>query len=263
MSILCVHSFRGGTGKSLLASTLAYKYSKEHSKKVLLIDGDYGAPCLDSYFPVIDKKIPFTDYLQKDIELTEVISETSYDNLFVSYAPKPSFGVEILKADSKTHGKYLKKMIKAFKEAQGELGFDEIIIDASSGMTLTAINQFASSDCSISVIGPAKYGINISYELLKIIFNKLGNFSSVSGSKRKDILVWNLVPLDSEKQDTKIINYLDGWNNKFNEVNLKHVSTIPYMRKIMIEMIIEDSINVKEVSSLINPYLNEIIESLS
>ena len=63
MTTITVHSFKGGTGKSLIAVFLSHYFSKE-GQKVLLIDGDYGAPCLETYFPPKGKPKPFTCQLK-------------------------------------------------------------------------------------------------------------------------------------------------------------------------------------------------------
>ena len=53
MLVMSIHSYRGGTGKTLLATNLAATYARK--EKVLLLDYDLRAPSLHSLF---DQELP-------------------------------------------------------------------------------------------------------------------------------------------------------------------------------------------------------------
>ncbi|MGY5881865.1 MAG: P-loop NTPase [Candidatus Thorarchaeota archaeon] len=63
---MTIHSFKGGTGKSLIAVALAHSFAKD-GEKVLLTDGDFGAPCLESFFPMKGKPKPFPEFLKAQV----------------------------------------------------------------------------------------------------------------------------------------------------------------------------------------------------
>ena len=68
MLVMSIHSYRGGTGKTLLATNLAATYARK--EKVLLLDYDLRAPSLHSLF---DDQPDWwiNDYLNGDCEIEE------------------------------------------------------------------------------------------------------------------------------------------------------------------------------------------------
>jgi MinD-like ATPase involved in chromosome partitioning or flagellar assembly len=260
MTTTTVHSFKGGTGKSLLAVTLAYHYSKQ-GKKVLVIDGDYYAPCLETFFPTKKSVESFTSFLKGDHKFTEVISETNHPNLWVGYAPTPSFGQEILQADVKTHGKYLKRILEGIKTAHEKLGFDEIVIDNSSGISLAAINFLTCSDRSLMVIRPVRYGVETTYDLINTIYRKL-KYADPKKS-RKDFLVWNQVPVNSDSSTTeRIEKYLQYWKDKFSESEITYGTTIPYISDIVAAMIADNPLDLPKLTGLVETHIGELVENM-
>lgn len=261
MTTITVHSFKGGTGKSLLALTLAYHLSNQ-GEKVLVIDGDYYAPCVETFFPTDGKITPFTEYLTSRSSLEDVVVETKYRNLWASYAPTPSFGQEILQADVKTHGQYLRRILEGIKSAHNDLGFDKIIIDNSSGISLMAMNYLSCSDKSVMVIRPVRYGVETTYELISTIYRKLkyGSPQSV----RQDYLVWNQVPLNDDATIAPRINkYLDYWSDKFSDAEILYGTTIPYISEVVAGMIVDNPIDLRKLTKFIQKHIDELCTKLS
>ena len=257
MTVVTVHSFKGGTGKSLLAVTLGYHLS-EQGLKTLVIDGDYGAPCFGTFFPLKGEPTPFTAFLQGDAKLEKVISKTEHDNLWVSYAPKPSFGQEILRADVKTHGKYLKRIMAGMKTAHDELDFDAVVIDNSSGISLQAINFLTCSDKSLMVIRPVRYGVETTYDLIHAIYRKL-RFADGKAS-RQDFLVWNQVPSSSDPSIApRIEKYMDYWKKKFAEADIGYAASIPYISDVVAAMISDNPLDVPKLTQ----YLKEHVDAIA
>jgi MinD-like ATPase involved in chromosome partitioning or flagellar assembly len=260
MTTITVHSFKGGTGKSLIAVALAYSMSRE-GKKVLLIDGDYFAPCLETYFPPKGRPRPFTSFLEGECNLEKTVSKTGFTNLYVSYAPPPTFSEEILRADVGTHGRYLKRILEATELAHNELGFDNIIIDNSSGISLPSINQLSCSNKSVIVIRPVRYGVESTYQLSRAIYKKLRYADSKS--VRQDYLVWNQVPtLEDLSFDSKIEAYLRQWTQKFDEADIVHGTTIPYMSKVVTAMIGETTLDLPKIAKSISNYIEELKQKM-
>lgn len=256
MKTITIHSFKGGTGKSLIAVGLAHSFSKD-GERVLLIDGDYGAPCLDSFFPPKDKRKPFPDFLKGKAKLKEVVSETIFQNLLVSYAPPPSFGEEILRADVATHGRYLKRLLEGIEIAQEDMGFDKIVIDNSSGVTLPAINHLSCSNQSVIVLRPVRYGVESTYDLIDTIYKKLRYVDT--GTIRRDFIVWNQVPtIDHSSLDPRVEEYLNYWTRKFNDSEITHAATIPYISAVVTAMITNIAQDLPILVDLIQSYIEEI-----
>ncbi len=258
MTTITVHSFKGGTGKSLISVVLAYFFSNEGSK-TLLIDGDYSAPCLDAFFPT--KKMPFTSFLQGECKLKQSIADTGMRNLSVSHAPAPSFREELLRADVKTHGMYLKRILEGIEEAKKNLGFDVIIFDNSSGITLPSINQLTCSNRSVIVLRPVHYGIQSTYEQIDTIYKKLRYADGESA--RKDYLVWNQVPvLDDDSMDERVVGYLNEWIKKFEDAGIHHGATIPYISEVVTSMIGLQNLDVEHLAEQLKDYVLPLKEKI-
>jgi len=256
MTTITIHSFKGGTGKSLIAVALAHSFSKD-GERVLLIDGDYGAPCLDSFFPPKKKMKPFPDFLKGKAKLKEVVSETDFPNLYVCYAPPPSFGEEILRADVATHGRYLKRLLEGIEVAHEAMSIDKIVIDNSSGVTLPAINHLSCSNKSVIVLRPVRYGVETTYKLIDTIYKKLRYVDA--DSVREDFIAWNQVPANSDSSlDPRVESYLDNWTRKFKQSGIEHAVTIPYIAEVVTAMITDIAQDLPFLFEIIDPYIEKI-----
>ena len=260
MTTIVVHSFKGGTGRSLIAVALAHSLSKE-GKKVLLIDGDYEAPSLASFFPPRKKSKSFPDFLEGRAKLKDVITETSFPNLYVSYAPPPSLSEELLRADIISHGKYLQRLMDGFEAIKRTMDIDKIVIDNSSGVTLSAIDHLSSSNKSIMILRPMKYDSKPIHDLAETIYQKLRQVGS--GREREDFIVWNQVPvLDDASFDQQIEDYLRYWTQKYEASEMSLAGIIPYISEVSSLMVTENAEALLTVLDLIRPYLDSIKKNI-
>ncbi len=260
MTTITVHSFKDGTGKSLVATNLAYFYSKQ-GQKTLLIDGDLVAPSLDSYFPPKGSFNSYKTYLESESSLEESIVKSIYTNLHLCYTPLPSLNVDLWSLNSSLKEKFLDRLATGLQVAHDEHGFDKIIIDNTSGINFIALNQLACSDQSIVVVRPTRYDIETAYNLTYTIFKKLSDLNPTS--KRRDYLVWNQVPLPPDSKELYTIHsYIADWTDKFTETNLIHGTTIPYSATIATEMIVYTTINLVRISRYVEKYIDELISKL-
>ena len=88
--IVAVHSYKGGTGKTLLSINMAAIFAK-HGKKVCLFDLDFRAPSLATLLKIDKAQYWMNDYLNGVCEVNKVIVDLSgrIDNggtLFVGLA---------------------------------------------------------------------------------------------------------------------------------------------------------------------------------
>jgi cellulose biosynthesis protein BcsQ len=189
------------------------------------------------------------------------MSESEFPNLWVSYAPTPSFSQEILSADVKTHGRYLKKILEGMRTAHQQLGFDAVIIDNSSGISLQSINYLTCSDKSLLIIRPVRYGVETTYELIQAIYSRLKYADPKS--VRRDFLVWNQVPIqDNAPLEPRIGKYMDYWKQKFSEAGIEYGSRIPYMFDVVSSMIVDNPLDLPKLSGFIQEPLDELIRLL-
>ena len=71
MKTICVHSYKGGTGKTTFLLNIAGSLSK-NKKRTLAVDYDLRAPSFQSYFK-LEKQTYLTNYLLEEISLNSVI----------------------------------------------------------------------------------------------------------------------------------------------------------------------------------------------
>ncbi len=63
--IIAVHSYKGGTGKTLLSVNLAATFAKD-GKKVAIFDLDFRAPSLFAILKAENSEVWFNDYLNSN-----------------------------------------------------------------------------------------------------------------------------------------------------------------------------------------------------
>ncbi|MHA1214099.1 MAG: ParA family protein [Candidatus Hodarchaeales archaeon] len=258
-----MHSFKGGTGKSLIASALAHTLSLSRPKeKVLVIDCDFSAPSLHSFFGknLYDKNI--MQFLMGTSSISELITSTDYSNLDLILAPHPHKGREILKMDARWHAKALQNMLEAINTLTEELKYSWVIFDNQSGVSMTSINFLTLSTSSIISLRPSKYAIEGVFNQSKTIFRKLSLL--VEEGPRKDYLVWNQVPIESLKNDNDgIMTQINSWNKKFSENLIIPLGIIPYNHKLAVDLFLCDKYDLNELSKYLVGIPEKIISSLT
>ncbi len=230
-------------------------------QKVLLIDGDYYAPCLDTYFPKNKENKPFTSYLTGECEFKEVIAKTPIKNLYISHSPNPDVREAILQADVRTHGRYLKQILLGKEVAEKELDFQHLIIDNTGGISIPSINHLSCSNRSVIVVRPIYYAIKVTYEFLKSIYTKLRHIESEE--PRRDVVVWNQVPVkDEERIEPWIQEYIDQWSQKFGEAGVIFGTIIPYQYIVATSMIDDRLRDINQLYKLLEPHITQISMAL-
>src|SRR3989337_3734377 len=74
--ILAVHSYKGGTGKTLLAVNIATTFAKQ-GKKVCLCDLDFRAPSLFAILNMPNAECWLNDYLNGSVDIGKVLVDMS------------------------------------------------------------------------------------------------------------------------------------------------------------------------------------------
>lgn len=142
MLVMSVHSYRGGTGKTLLSTNLAATYARK--EKVLLLDYDLRAPSLHSLF----KDLPdwwINDYLNGDCEIEECMMEV-VPNLYVALANPDAEAIrDMMGKGRQWETQALSKTIQ-IKDTLTKQGFGKIIFDTAPGLAYSSINAVVGSD---------------------------------------------------------------------------------------------------------------------
>jgi septum site-determining protein MinD len=151
--IVAVHSYKGGTGKTLLSINLAVTLAK-HGKKVCLLDLDFRAPSLSTLLS-IEAEHWLNDYLNGICEIDKTLIDLS-DRIatpgkFFVCPANPS--VEAIRDMSSKDRKWemhaLGRLLSLRNSLLTARGFDYLIFDTSPGLQYSSINAIVAADLVI------------------------------------------------------------------------------------------------------------------
>ena len=196
--IIAVHSYKGGTGKTLLSVNLAATFVK-HGKKVCLLDLDFRAPSLSTILKIEKAECWLNDYLNGTCKIDKALIDLSdrINNdckLFVGLANPATEAIRDISAkDRKWEMRALGRLLALRNSLLNDKGFDYLIFDTSPGLQYSSINAIVSADLVIvattfdtSDVDGTKRMLRELYDLFEkkteIVLNKvLYDVSSKSG----------------------------------------------------------------------------------
>jgi septum site-determining protein MinD len=151
---ITIHSYKGGTGKSMLAVNLAMILSSR-GKKVCLLDLDLRAPSLYTTFKN-EKKYWVNDYLDKICQTNDILN-----NYTPKHLKKGKLIVGLANPDIQAIREMSSKDRKWEMEALGRIInlnslfnkglIDYLIIDSSPGLQYSSINAIVAADLVLMV----------------------------------------------------------------------------------------------------------------
>jgi len=152
--ILAIHSYKGGTGKTLISINLAVSLAKL-GRKVCLMDLDFRAPSLSTLLNVNGVDYWLNDYLNGVCEIDKVLLDLSdrinVHGAFLVGLANPSIEAirDMSSKDRKWEMRALGRLLSLRNSVLGERGFDYIIFDTSPGLQYSSINAIVTADLVI------------------------------------------------------------------------------------------------------------------
>jgi septum site-determining protein MinD len=149
--IIAVHSYKGGTGKTILSVNLAATLCK-HGKKVCLLDLDFRAPSLSTVLKVEKAEVWLNDYLNGTCEIDKVLINLSSQlqqkgEFFVGLANPATEAIrDICAKDRKWEMRALGRLLALRNSLLNDKHFDYLIFDTSPGLQYSSINAIVSAD---------------------------------------------------------------------------------------------------------------------
>lgn len=179
---IAVHSYKGGTGKTLISANLAVLLAKM-GKKVYVFDYDFRGPSLQ----ILLKGKPrrwLNDYLKGECTIEDTITEFQLSNvdgkLSASYAdPSPEAMRFMMTRDRKWESKALGRILAAKRKLLQEDGVDYLIFDTSPGMYFSSVNAVAASDVVALVMKFDDFDIHGTKLLIEAITDALGKRTGI------------------------------------------------------------------------------------
>jgi MinD-like ATPase involved in chromosome partitioning or flagellar assembly len=157
--IIAFHSYKGGTGKTLIAVNLATTLANK-GKTVCLLDLDFRAPSLHAIFHPLDPSYWVNDYLNGACAIARVLVDCSRTHvargtLCVGFADPSIEAIrDLIARDRKWEMRALGRLLALNDALLKDGGFDYVIFDTSPGLQYTSINAVICADLVFVVATP-------------------------------------------------------------------------------------------------------------
>lgn len=157
--IIAIHSYKGGTGKTLLSINLAAMYAKR-GESVCLLDLDFRAPSLHAAFnPLHSNSTEYwlNDYLNGACEIKKVLIDLNRTYIgkgrfLVGLANPTTEAIREMSAkDRKWEMKALGRLLSFKTSLLNDMELDYVILDTSPGLQYSSINGIVSADVVLVV----------------------------------------------------------------------------------------------------------------
>ncbi len=174
--ILAVHSYKGGTGKTLLSVNLAATLAKQ-GKNVCLFDLDFRAPSLFALLGVSNSECWLNDYLNGTCEINRVLVDLSSKvsgggKFFVGLANPATEAIRDMSAkDRKWEMRALGRLLSLRNTLMSEKGFDYIVFDTSPGLQYSSINAIVTADFVVVATTTDRSDVDGTRRMLRELYN--------------------------------------------------------------------------------------------
>ncbi len=149
--IIAVHSYKGGTGKTLFSVNLAATFAKA-GKKVCVFDLDFRAPSLFAILKTPNADFWLNDYLNNTCEINKTLIDLSSripgNGKFYACLANPSTEAirDMSSKDRKWEMRALGRLLALRESLLKDQEFDYLVFDTSPGLQYSSINAIVAAD---------------------------------------------------------------------------------------------------------------------
>jgi MinD-like ATPase involved in chromosome partitioning or flagellar assembly len=209
--IIALHSYKGGTGKTLLSINLAATYARQ-GKAVCLLDMDFRAPSLQALFRTNDSEYWLNDYLNSACEINRVLIDLSHHDgngrLLVGLADPATESIrEISAKDRKWEMRALGRLLSLKNSLLNDMHLDYLIFDTSPGLQYSSINAIVSADAVLVVTSIDRSDIKGTQRMIEELYDLF---------EKKTGIVMNKVPIDILSSEKEKKNFFKRFNDMHN-----------------------------------------------
>ncbi len=174
--IIAVHSYKGGTGKTLLSVNLAATLAKA-GKKVAIFDLDFRAPSLFAILKAENSEVWFNDYLNNTSDIDKVLldlgNRLSGNGKFYASLANPATEAirDMSSKDRKWEMRALGRLLALRESLLTNEKFDYLIFDTSPGLQYSSINAIVAADFVVVATTGDRSDVNGTKRMLKELYN--------------------------------------------------------------------------------------------
>lgn len=174
--ILAVHSYKGGTGKTLLSVNLAATFAKQ-GKKVCVFDLDFRAPSLFAILKAENAECWFNDYLNNTCNINKVLVDLSSripgsGQFFTALANPATEAIRDMSAkDRKWEMRALGRLLSLRNSLLNDEHFDYLVFDTSPGIQYSSINALVAADFVIVATTGDRSDVDGTRRMLRELYN--------------------------------------------------------------------------------------------
>ena len=218
--IIALHSYKGGTGKTLLSVNLATTYAKQ-GKDVCLLDMDFRAPSLQAVFRVNSNEHWLNDYLNGACEIKRVLIDLSNPHggnrrFLVGLANPATEAIREMSAkDRKWEMRALGRLLSLKNSLINDMHLDYLILDTSPGLQYSSINSIVSADAVLVVTSIDRSDIKGTERMIQELYDLFD---------KKTGIVMNKVPIEILSPEKEKRDFFKRFNDLH---NLPIIDAIP------------------------------------
>jgi septum site-determining protein MinD len=174
--IVAVHSYKGGTGKTLLSVNLATMLAHQ-GKNVCLFDLDFRAPSLFAILNTPDAECWLNDYLNGTCEISRVLIDMSNKvpgggKFYVGLANPATEAIRDMSGkDRKWEMRALGRLLSLRNTLLNDKGFDYIVFDTSPGLQYSSINAIVTADFVVVATTGDRSDVDGTRRMLRELYN--------------------------------------------------------------------------------------------
>jgi MinD-like ATPase involved in chromosome partitioning or flagellar assembly len=174
--IIAVHSYKGGTGKTLLSVNLAASFAKA-GKKVALFDLDFRAPSLFAILKAQSGEFWFNDYLNSTCEVNKTLIDlssrlTGNGKFYAGLANPATEAIRDMSSkDRKWEMRALGRLLALRETLLRDDGFDYLFFDTSPGLQYSSINAIVAADFVVVATTGDRSDVDGTKRMLKELYN--------------------------------------------------------------------------------------------
>ena len=174
--VISFHSYKGGTGKTLMAITLAEIFVMR-GKRVCLLDLDFRSPNIGFAYKVESPGFWINDYLNGKCDIKKVLIDLNQKRegegrLFVGLANPATDAIrEMSTKDKKWEMRALGRELSLKETLLENMKLDYLIFDTTSGLQYSSINAVVTSDVVLLVAGIDKVQVEGTRRLVRELYD--------------------------------------------------------------------------------------------